>query len=174
MNRAFPLMHTMNAGQNAAISVPADWSQQKDREYFLAEGPPNMTPDQLPDDIQYRLFCCEGALYRALEFLTNDTDARFGHASMEAKVKKVRDLFHQRSTDQDYLARMDGNLQEFVYVERLYLPILERYSLAPESVWLRQLVDARNCIYDAYLVFEESMKCEHDPCPQFGNPGDWD
>jgi hypothetical protein len=40
-----------------------------------------------------------------------------------------------------YLQRFDVNLTQFLQVEKVAPPILQRYVLARETVWLRELVD---------------------------------
>lgn len=157
----------MQANQNTILTVPNGWDKDKDRQYFSFNGPGNMNPNELVKDIPYHVRCCHNALDLAFEFLTNGKASAFWPVSMKAKVAVLRKLFRKRSRSKSYLERMDDDLQSFVDVERLYLPVVEKYMVERKGAWLCQLVEIRYKIYGTYLVFEESMHCEHNPCPQF-------
>src|SRR5206468_6855347 len=45
--------------------------------------------------------------------------------------------------------------------------VLQRYLLNPDSVRLREVVDAFDGILGAHVAFTESMECEHKDCPAF-------
>lgn len=83
---------------------------------------------------------------------------------MALRVETLRGLFYKRSREEDYLDRFDCDLRRFLDVEHHCLPIMQRHLTAPETVWLRELVDLSDrvaaCVYD----FSESLACDHEDC----------
>ena len=158
------------------VDVPAGWDQFKDREYLNTAGPgidPETSEDCRAELVEYicaRFEDYHGVLTFAFAFLTGqpyEPDSIFGHFPVKTKVQLLQKLFHDRSRDKGYLDRLDDNLKKFLDVETVCIPILEKYLFAPETVWLRELVQVSDCVTAVYWDFAESMACEHEDCPNY-------
>jgi hypothetical protein len=156
--------------------VPPGWNEIEDRRYLESDWPPveaETTENcraELVEGICTQLENYHGALTFALSYLTGqpyEPDGVFRHFPVKTKVQLLQKLFHERSRDEGYLDRLDDNLKKFLDFEIVCIPILERYLLKPETVWLRELVDVSNSIDAVVFDFSESLACEHPGCPNY-------
>jgi hypothetical protein len=152
------------------ITVPSDWDGQKDKNYSK-EALGVESREELSKCIVSALEDYHGSLTFAYRFLTGQrcelSACAFHHLPLSSKVEMLKKLLQQRSQDEDYRERFDCDLRRFLDVERICMPVLERYVLSSETVWRRELVDVINAIRATMFDFSESMACEHDYCPQY-------
>jgi hypothetical protein len=155
------------------VTVPPGWDQRQDSAY-AREIMDVDSSAELIEQICYWLPSFHGVLTFAFCFLS-DTPYRpggglFDRLPIKSKVLILKGLFHRRSHDPAYLTRFDCDLRRFLDVETIGTPVLERYHLAPETVWLRELVDVHDAVLGALANFAESMSCEHKKCGHFHAP----
>lgn len=97
----------------------------------------------------------------------SDQHRVFNSLSIKMKLDMLKELFRQRSNDIDYLERFESDLQRFAEIEATCMPVLERFCLRPERVWLRELGGVLDALVQAVHDFDESLKAEHPDCPKF-------
>jgi hypothetical protein len=151
------------------VKVPDEWNTTMDINYVEEEFG-SMSREGLVDQLLFNLEDFRDVLTFAYCFLTGqpyESDGIFRHHPLGRKVELLRRLFQQRNQEAGYLERFEQDLQAFLDVETVCMPILTRHLLAPESVWLRELLGVRDCVCCAASDFAESLTCEHDECPRF-------
>jgi hypothetical protein len=151
------------------VDVPKDWDAARDWQYLLVEGPPiDVTtsancPEKMIDYIQEALDDFYAVLTFAFSFINGQEyapdECLFRHLALRTRIELLRKLFHQRSQSQDYRERFDDNLKKLLDVETVCMPVLERWLIQPETVWLRELVMVSNNIVVTVADFSESMTC---------------
>jgi hypothetical protein len=135
------------------VTVPDDWNEEKDRECFVSA-----------DDILYHLENFHGVLTFAHRFFTGQPyepydDCVFQHLPVRAKVELLWTLLRNHNPDAESLKRLDCDLRRFVDVDQILMPVLQRWLLAPESVWQRELWDVYLGLSGAAVDFSESIYC---------------
>ena len=152
------------------VSVPLNWTEKQDRAYAL-EILGVESEDELVNRIRTWIDNFYGVLTFAFCFLTKTPyepeESLFGRLPLTAKLAILKTLIHQRSQDSGSLERFDCDLRRFVDIETICMPVLERYLLDPESVWLRELVDVHDAIITALTGLSESLACELEDCPRY-------
>jgi len=161
------------------VDVPADWDATRDWDYLISDGPMINTAirencrAELISYIVNNLEDYHGVLTFAFSYLTGQPyephNCVFRHFPLKTKVQLLRELFHTRSRDKGYLERLDDDLKKFIDLETVCVPVLQRYLLAPETVWLRELGHVSDCIVSSFFNFSESMSCEHDDCLRYSS-----
>ncbi|MCI0625890.1 MAG: hypothetical protein L0387_30320 [Acidobacteria bacterium] len=156
--------------------VPTDWTEAKDRayclEYFGSDGvDPMVCRADLIKQIEFALENWLGALSFAIAYLQgrswpeDDDVVRF--MPVPAIIELLLKLLRERNSSRNYFERFEQDLENFLEVERLRVPILMRYLTAPDTVWVRELVHVRDALMASTNDFAESMFCEHHGCPFF-------
>jgi hypothetical protein len=145
------------------VTVPSGWTEEQDHAYVSCVMGVE-TKDELINRICTGLADSEGILelgYHRLAYMLDEPRKElFERLPVTSKVALLKALIHERSQDRRLLERFDGDLRRYLDVEAICMPILQRYLLDPESVWLRELVDAHDAIVATFANFLESLQCE--------------
>ena len=155
------------------VSIPDDWNEQEDLEYFQQ----NMCIEGTDDTLNVVLNDLEnfrGVLTFAYCFLTRQPyepydSCVFQNLPVRSKVGLLRKLLRKRNLDAKCVATFDCKLRRFVDLDQICMPVLQRWLLDPKSVRLRELTRVSLDITRAVFDFSESMYCELDGCPDFHN-----
>jgi hypothetical protein len=101
-------------------------------------------------------------LDRAIEFFLTrpGITTNLENLTERSKIAVLRQLTNKAEMPKSVRERIFDDLAKFDQVREITEPILERYTIEPKEVWLRELVDAYDLTVFAWGSLDESFRCE--------------